>query len=89
VAPPKLLDDHVRFRFADPAGAEHPLRVAMTCGALEGNLGNNEDVASPLLRAGHDVVSSRVPDLHNYTAWRDSLDPALTDLLRKCWGATG
>jgi len=35
------------------------------------------------------VVFSRVPDLHNYTAWRDSLDPALTDLLRKCWGATG
>jgi len=30
-----------------------------------------------------------VPDLHNYTAWRDSLDPALTDLLRKCWGTTG
>jgi enterochelin esterase family protein len=89
VAPPKLLDDHVRFRFADPAGAEHPLRVAMTCGALEGNLGNHEDMASALRRAGHDVVSSRVPDLHDYTAWRDSSDPALTDLLRKCWGATG
>lgn len=73
----------------DARHTEHPLRVAMTCGALEGNLSNNEDMASALLRAGHDVVFSRVPDLHNYTAWRDSLDPALTDLLRKCWGATG
>jgi hypothetical protein len=30
-----------------------------------------------------------VHDLHNYTAWRDSLDPALTDLLRSVWGAQG
>ena len=28
--------------------------------------------------SGHD-------DLHNYTSWRDSLDPALTDLLRRVW----
>lgn len=73
----------------DARHAEHPLRIAMTCGSLEGNLSNNEDMAAALARAGHDVSFTRVPDLHNYTAWRDSLDPALTDLLRKCWGTTG
>jgi enterochelin esterase family protein len=73
----------------DARHTEHPLHVAMTCGALEGNLSNNEDMASALRRAGHEVAFSRVPDLHSYTAWRDALDPALTDLLRKCWGTTG
>jgi enterochelin esterase-like enzyme len=73
----------------DARHTDHPLAVALTCGALEGNLSNNEDMAAALRRAGHDVTFSTVPDLHNYTAWRDSLDPALTDLLRKCWGATG
>ncbi len=73
----------------DARQTEHPLQVAMTCGSLEGNLSNNEDMAAALRRAGHEVSFTTVPDLHNYTAWRDSLDPALTDLLRKCWGAKG
>ena len=73
----------------DAREAAHPLRIAMTCGSLEGNRSNNEDMAAALRRAGHDVTFETVPDLHNYTAWRDSLDPALTDLLRKCWGTTG
>lgn len=73
----------------DARHADHPLHVSMTCGALEGNLSNNEDMAAALRRAGHQVAFRTFPDLHNYTAWRDSLDPALTDLLRKCWGATG
>lgn len=73
----------------DARHTEHPLHVAMTCGALEGNLSNNEDMAAALRRAGHDVTFTTVADLHSYTAWRDSLDPALTDLLRKCWGTQG
>ena len=28
----------------------------------------------------------RSPDLHNYTAWRDALDPHLTEVLRDLWG---
>jgi enterochelin esterase family protein len=73
----------------DARHTDHPLHVAMTCGALEGNLSNNEDMVAALRRAGHEVSFTTVPDLHNYTAWRDSLDPALTVLLRKCWGTTG
>ena len=34
-------------------------------------------------RAGHQVTHVEVPDLHNYTAWRDALDPQLTALLQK------
>ncbi|CCH78808.1 conserved hypothetical protein [Nostocoides japonicum T1-X7] len=70
----------------DAPGTEHPLRVAMTCGSLEENAGNNRDMAAALARAGHDVTYREVPDLHNYTAWRDSLDPSLTDLLAALWG---
>jgi enterochelin esterase family protein len=73
----------------DARHTDHALHVAMTCGGLEGNASNNADMATALRRAGHDVTYATVPDLHNYTAWRDSLDPALTDVLRKCWGAQG
>ncbi len=70
----------------DAPGTEHPLHVAMTCGALEENAANNRDMAAALRRAGHPVTYREVPDLHNYTAWRDSLDPLLTDLLATLWG---
>jgi enterochelin esterase family protein len=55
-------------------------RVAMTCGSAEENIHNNRLVARAL---GVDLAE--VPDLHNYTAWRDALHPHLTDLLRRCW----
>ena len=70
----------------DMRHADHPLVVGMTCGALEENVANNRDMASALRRAGHDVTLREVEDLHNYTAWRDSLDPTLTDVLRRVWG---
>ena len=63
----------------DMRHAEHPLTVGMSCGALEENVANNRDMAAALRRAGHDVALREVPDLHNYTAWRDALDPGLTD----------
>lgn len=63
----------------------HPLHVGMTCGALEENARNNAEMAAALARAGHLVDYREVPDLHNYTAWRDSLDPALTRLLTAVW----
>ena len=40
-------------------------------------------------RAGHRVDHVELPDLHNYTAWRDALDPHLTDVLQDCWRTTG
>lgn len=69
----------------DMREAEHPLVVGMTCGALEENAVNNRDMAASLRRAGHDVTLDEVADLHNYTAWRDALDPCLTDVLRGVW----
>jgi enterochelin esterase-like enzyme len=76
--------DHVR---AIPASAarKRSLPVAFTCGALEENAANNRAMADRLRAAGHDVRYLEVADLHNYTAWRDAWDPALTDLLRDCW----
>jgi hypothetical protein len=37
-----------------------------------------------ILRA-HDypAVLHEVPDMHNYTAWRDAFDPSLTALLQQ------
>ncbi|MGI8578478.1 MAG: alpha/beta hydrolase [Nocardioidaceae bacterium] len=67
----------------------HPLVIGMTCGALEENYGNNVAMAHALAAKGHRVTLEAVPDLHNYTAWRDGLHPALTDVLRSAWGAPG
>jgi enterochelin esterase-like enzyme len=67
----------------EPGG--HRLRIGMTCGSHEENLANNELMAHHLRRLGHRVEFAKVRDLHNFTAWRDSLDPTLTDLLRSVW----
>lgn len=64
---------------------DHPLRIGMTCGSLEENAANNRAMAAALRRAGHTVTHREVPDLHNYTAWRDSLHPDLTTVLRDTW----
>ena len=70
----------------DTRETDRPLRIGMTCGALEENAANNRDMAAALRRAGHDVTHAEVADLHNYTAWRDALDPHLTQVLRDLWG---
>jgi enterochelin esterase-like enzyme len=70
----------------DMRHADHPLVVGMTCGTLEDNAANNRDMAAALRRAGHDVTLHEVADLHNYTAWRDALDPCLTGVLHGVWG---
>ncbi len=64
---------------------DRPLQVALTCGRLEENFANNDAMASALADHGHLVVFAPVQDLHNYTAWRDALDPTLTDLLQTVW----
>jgi len=63
-----------------------PIPVTITCGAPEENLANNRAVASALRRQGHHVTFAVHRDAHNYTAWRDTLDPHLADMLARAWG---
>jgi enterochelin esterase-like enzyme len=58
-----------------------PIPITMTCGTVEENLTNNRAVAAALKRQGHPVQLHVNRDAHNYVAWRDCLDPHLTDLL--------
>jgi len=60
--------------------------VAMTCGTAEENHANNVQVRDHLLATGMSVGWGEVRQGHTWTCWRDSLDPHLTDLLRKVWG---
>ena len=59
--------------------------VSMTCGAEEENIHNNRLVARALTGQGYGVTLAEVPDLHNYTGWRDAFDPHLTRLLSRMW----
>jgi enterochelin esterase-like enzyme len=62
--------------------------VAMTAGTPEENVHNNRVMAAHLADLGLNVDFRETPDMHNFTAWRDVLDPDLTDLLRRTWGET-
>jgi len=66
------------------AGIPEP--VVMTCGIAEENLANNRLMASALGRQEFDVELHEVPDMHNFTGWRDALHPHLTRLLARVWG---
>jgi enterochelin esterase family protein len=57
--------------------------VALTCGVIEENAGNNRLMTQTLRAAGYPATLHEVPDVHNYTAWRDAFDPHLTRLLRQ------
>jgi enterochelin esterase-like enzyme len=67
---------------------EHPrpVPVALTCGIAEENVFNNRVMARALAEQGYDARLDEVPDLHNYTGWRDAFDPHLTRLLERTWG---
>jgi enterochelin esterase-like enzyme len=52
--------------------------TVLTCGIVEENVHNNRHMACVL-----NAPLFEVPDGHNFTAWRDALDPHLTDLLRQ------
>jgi len=67
-----------------PAPAAVP--VAVCVGTAEENRHNNRDIARALRAQGYDAVLTEFPDAHNFVAWRDAFDPALTDLLRTVWG---
>jgi enterochelin esterase-like enzyme len=66
------------------AGIPEP--VVMTCGVAEENLANNRLMARALTAQEFDVELHEVPDMHNYTGWRDALHPHLTRLLARVWG---
>ncbi|HWC14807.1 MAG TPA: alpha/beta hydrolase-fold protein [Actinomycetota bacterium] len=66
--------------------APHPIPVTMTCGTVEENLANNLAIRDALVHQGYDVSFVKNRDAHNYTAWRDTFDTHLVDLLAKAWG---
>lgn len=66
---------------AAPFGAQ----VAMTAGTPEENVHNNRVMAAKLATLGLTVDFQETPDMHNFTAWRDVLDPCLTGLLQRVW----
>jgi enterochelin esterase family protein len=66
--------------------AATPIPITLTCGAPEENLANNRAVATALRRQGHAVAWHVNRDAHNYTGWRDTLDPHLVTLLARAWG---
>jgi len=68
---------------------DNPVPVRMTCGSEEENVHNNRLMANALATQGYDAHLAEVPDLHNYTCWRDALDPHLTRLLADLWGPPG
>jgi enterochelin esterase family protein len=63
-----------------------PLPAVLTCGAIEENVENNRLMTQTLRGAGYPATLRELPDTHNYTAWRDALDPHLTRLLRQVRG---
>jgi enterochelin esterase-like enzyme len=64
----------------------HPVPALLTCGTVEENLGNNAAMVHTLQQLGYpaDLVLAR--DAHNFTAWRDTLEPNLRTLILEVVG---
>lgn len=60
-----------------------PVPTVLTCGAIEENAANNRLMTQVLRAHDYPATLHEVPDMHNYTAWRDAFDPYLTGLLRQ------
>jgi enterochelin esterase-like enzyme len=58
-----------------------PVPAVFTCGVIEENIENNRLMIKTLHGRGYPASLHEVPDMHNYTAWRDAFDPCLTGLL--------
>jgi enterochelin esterase family protein len=61
--------------------------VVLTCGIDEENMHNNRAMARALAEQGWPVHLHEIRGLHDHVAWRDALDPHLTTLLQRVWGA--
>jgi enterochelin esterase family protein len=62
-------------------------QIAMTAGTPEENVHNNRVMAAHLATLGLEVDFTETPDMHNFTAWRDTFDPCLIGLLQRTWAA--
>jgi enterochelin esterase-like enzyme len=62
-----------------------PPYVAMTCGTAEENYANNVQIRDHLQAVGMNVSWGEVRQGHTWMCWRDTLDPHLTELLRRVW----
>lgn len=69
----------VRALQAGPAG--RPVPVLITCGIVEENRANNEQMAAALRQLGYRVEIHLVPDAHTMIGWRDAWSPGLERLL--------
>jgi enterochelin esterase family protein len=58
-----------------------PVPTVLTCGTVEENRAANEAMTHTLQQLGYDARLVLRRDAHNYTAWRDALDPNLTGLV--------
>jgi enterochelin esterase family protein len=63
-----------------------PIPTVLTCGAIEENLPGNRLMEQSLRKLQYPVELHELPDVHNYTAWRDGFDPQLTRLLNRVCG---
>jgi enterochelin esterase-like enzyme len=63
----------------------NPVPVTLTCGSAEENVHNNRVMARALSAQSYPAALHEVPDMHNYTAWRDAFEPHLTGLLARAW----
>jgi len=59
--------------------------MTLTCGTAEENHANNLTMRDHLVDVGVETGWGEVRDGHTWTCWRDTLDPHLTDLLRRVW----
>jgi enterochelin esterase family protein len=76
----------VRFTDAVQRRTAVPATTVLTCGRVEENLANNREMAGVLRAQAYPVELHELPDAHNFTGWRDALDPYLTGLLQQIWG---
>ena len=83
----RFYDRVVRFvdELHDRPDALAGLALSLTCGTGEENLTNNRALVERLQRHGLVVEFTQNLDGHNYTGWRDCLDPALAELLDRLW----
>jgi enterochelin esterase-like enzyme len=68
-------------RVGGAQGDVAPIPVTVTCGTGEENLANNRWLAETLGARGWPIELVEHPDAHNWTSWRDVLDPHLPDLI--------
>jgi enterochelin esterase family protein len=59
--------------------------ATLTCGFAEENLANNQDMADALSRQGYPVTLAVGPGGHDWTNWRNCLEPHLSTLLSRAW----